>query len=307
MEEVLRKEKGYIKRKTIDIISKICLIICAMVSILAIITITIYLLAQSIPGIAQVGLFKFLLGTNWAPSDTSIPENERFGILPMIVGSLSVAAGSILVGGVLGVFSAVFIARFCPKKIKGAVKLVINLLAGLPSIIYGFFGMKVLIPMIKEFALDIGIRNAVSGHGIFVCSLVLGIMILPIVISLSVNAMEAQPESYFEGALALGSTKEQAVYKVLLPAGKSGVLTGLVLGIGRALGETMAVVMICGNRADFPDSIFHSMRTLTANIVLELSYAENLHRDMLIATGLVLFVFVMLLTLSVNVLRKNKR
>lgn len=292
--------------KVMDIITKISLALCAIISVLSIIAITLYLLVQGVPSIAKIGFFKFIFGMTWAPTNADLPLNERFGIFPMIIGSITVAAGSILVGGVLGIFSAVFIARFCPKKIKGTIKMTINLFAGLPSIIYGFFGMKVLIPICKEIALSLGIRGGVTGHGIFVCSIVLGMMILPIIISLTLNSLESQPSGYYEGARALGATKEQAVFKVLLPSSKSAVLTGIVLGLGRALGETMAVVMICGNYPGLPDSLFHSIRTLTANIVLELSYSEGIHREMLIATGLVLFVFVLLLTLSVNIFRKNK-
>lgn len=302
-----RAARKVTKQKVYGMVSKACFIVCACVSVLAILSITAYLFATGIPGMAEVGVFRFLFGTTWAPTNESLPVSERFGILPMIVGSLYVTAGAVVVGVFLGVFSAVFIARFCPKKLKGAVRQVIHLLAGLPSVIFGFFGMAVLVPLLKDFAQMLGIGNRVTGNGVLACSLVLGLMILPTVISLTVNAIESREEGYFLGALALGATKEQAVFKVLVPASQSGILTGAVLGMGRALGETMAVVMVCGNTPGFPQSLFHNMRTLTANIVAEMGYADGLHRKMLLATGLVLFVFVLILSLSVNLLRRKEK
>lgn len=289
----------------IDKLSKGCFFACAIVSIIAILCITLYLILASVPAIAKVGIFNFIFGGVWRPT-SDLPNSEKFGIFPMIVGSIYVTAGAIVIGVFFGVMSAVFIARFCPKKLRAVIKQTINLLAGLPSVIYGFFGMIVIIPAFKKLAIAIGIGNRVTGSGILACSIILGIMILPTIISLTQNALESQPENYFEGALALGATKEQAVFKVLLPASKSGILAGIVLGVGRALGETMAVVLVCGGAPVLPESIFHPMRTLTANIVMEMGYSSGLHREMLIATGLVLFVFIMLLTLSINLLRKDR-
>ena len=300
------KEKRAKGQLLLDRCTKPVFLFCAAFSVLAIISIFLYLLVAAIPGIAKVGFFNFIFGTTWKPTDPDLADSEKFGILPMIVGSLYVVVGSGVIGIVFGVLSAVFIAKFCPKKIKGAIKQIINLLAGLPSVIYGFFGMVVIVPNLWTFAQAIGIKNRVTGNGVMACSIILGIMILPTIISLSVNAIEAQPKSYYDGALALGAKKEQAIFKVLLPGAKSGILASIVLGLGRALGETMAVLMVCGASPVFPESIFHNMRTLTVNVVLELGYADGLHRDMLIATGFVLLVFILLLTSSVNLLRRKK-
>ena len=184
-----------------------------------------------------------------------------YGILPMIVGTLCATAGALLVGGTIGYLTAIFLAKFCPKKIKGILSQVVNLLAGIPSVIFGFFGMRVLSPFLGIFT-----SNG-SGSGIFLVSIVLGIMILPTVVSLSKNAIEAVPDAYYEGARALGASHEQAVFKVVVPAGRSGVLASLILGVGRAMGETMAVVMVAGNSPVFPTGLFRSFCTLTATIV----------------------------------------
>lgn len=296
------EEKRAVKQKAVGAVSKICFLACAVFSVAAIAAIALFLVAKSVPGIAEVGLFRFLFGTTWKPG------KEQFGILPMILGTVYVTAGAILIGGLFGIFTAVFIAKFCPRRLKKVIKQAVNLLAGLPSVIYGFFGLVVLIPLIRKAALGMGIDSArVNGSGILASSLVLGIMVLPTIITLTVSSVESQPKAYHEGALALGATKEQSVFKVLLPASKSGILAGIVLGIGRAMGETMAVILVCGNSAVMPSGLITNMRTLTSNIALEMSYAGELHKTMLIATGLVLFVFILLLTLSVNLLRRKKK
>ena len=301
----LQKKKVTKRQILLDRCTKPIFLLCAVFAIFAILGVTLYLLVAAIPGIAEVGVFKFLFGTTWSPAAKE-PDVPEFGILPMIVGSIYVVVGSGVIGVTFGVFGAIFIAKFCPKKLKGPIKQTINLLAGLPSVIYGFFGMVVIVPGLREFAKAIGIGNRVTGEGILACSIILGIMILPTIISLSVNAIESQPESYYDGALALGAKKEQAVFKVLVPGAKSGMLASVVLGLGRALGETMAVLMVCGSNPNFPQSMFHPMRTLTVNVVLEMGYADGLHREMLIATGLVLLVLVLLLTTSLNLLRRKK-
>lgn len=300
------KNKSAAKRRVMERVSKVCFMMCALVSVFAILAITLYLLIAGIPGMAEVGVFKFLFGTVWQPTNESLPVSQRFGILPMIVGSLYVTAGAVAVGVAVGVLTAVFIARFCPKKLKGGLKQTINLLAGLPSVVFGFFGMQVLVPALKDFAQFIGIGNRVTGYGVAACSIVLGLMILPTVIALTLDALDSRDEAYYTGALALGATKEQAVFKVLLPASRSGILTGAILGMGRALGETMAVIMVCGNSTAFPESLFHNMRTLTANIAAEMGYADGLHRSTLLSCALVLFVFVLALSLSVNLMRRKK-
>ncbi|MEG1608267.1 MAG: phosphate ABC transporter permease PstA [Clostridia bacterium] len=282
-----------------DKLSKLGFQICAMFSIFAVVAIIGYILYASVPALRQIGLFHFLFGNVWAPTKEFLPASARFGIFPMIISSLAVTFGALLLGGVVGVFTAIFLVFFCPKKLKGLFIQIINLLAGIPSIIYGFFGLVVLAPLLGNIS-----PNG-SGKGLLASSIILGIMILPTVASITRNALEAVPKSYFEGALALGATKEQTIFKIIVPAAKSGIVTALALGVGRAIGETMAVMMIAGNSPLFPTGMFTSIRTLTTNIVLEMSYSTGLHRSALIATGFVLLIFVLLLNISLGLIKKN--
>lgn len=288
-------------KNSFDKIAKIIFFISAVFSIIAVLTIAVFVLVNSIPAFKEIGFFNFLFGDVW-----NLSKNE-FGIAPMIVGSIYITAGAILIGVFIGVFSAIFISKFAPKSIKRILKSSINLLSGIPSVVYGFFGMKFIVPLLSEMV-------GVNADGILSASIILGIMILPTVISISVNSLDAVPESYYAGAVALGASKEQAVFKVITPAAKSGIVTSIVLGIGRALGETMAVIMVAGNSPAFPDSIFSSLRTMTANVVLEMGYAENgsLHMSSIIATGAVLMVFVMMINVSISLFnnktdRKGRR
>lgn len=281
--------------------AKACFLSSAIFSVFAVFAILFYILYASLPAFREIGVFNFLFGSLWAPTKEFIAVTERFGILPMIVNSLAVTAGAIFVGGSVGIFTAVFLVFYCPKKLKGIFNQFINLLAGIPSIVYGFFGLTALVPMLNEISPD------GNGKGVLACSLILGIMILPTVANLAKNALNAVPDSYGEGALALGSTKNQAVFKIVLPAAKSGVVSGLVLGIGRAIGETMAVMMIAGNAAMLPTGLFGNIRTLTTNIVIEMAYSTGLHREALIATGFVLLIFVLLLNVLLNLLKRNKK
>jgi phosphate transport system permease protein len=233
----------------------------------------------------KIGVFHFLLGREWSPTDVP-PE---FGIFPMILGSFYVTAGAIAVGVPVGVLSAVFLARVCPGKIYKIAKPGVELLAGIPSVVYGFFGMAVLVPIL--------------GNSVLSACVLLGLMILPTVIGLAESALRAVPEQYYEGALALGAGHYRSVFFVQLPAARSGILAAVVLGVGRAVGETMAVIMVAGNQARVPVSLFRGVRPLTANIVLEMGYAEGLHREALIATGVVLFVFILIINLSFSVLK----
>lgn len=213
----------------------------------------------------------------------------------MLLGSIYVTVGAIIVGVPIGVLSAVYLARFCPKRLYPFFSQAVSLLAGIPSIVYGFFGMMVLVPMIRQ-------NFGGNGNSILAASLVLSVMILPTIITISENALRAVPNAYFEGALALGATREESIFRTVLPAAKSGVVTSVILGIGRAIGETMAVVMVAGNANILPLDILKPVRTLTANIVLEMGYASGLHYDALIATGAVLFVLILLLNLSLNLI-----
>lgn len=259
----------------------------AAASMLALALICFFLLANGLPAIGKIGAVAFLLGKEWSPSD--IPSS--FGILPMIAGSLYVTAGAIVIGVPTGILTAVFLARSCPKKLYRVVKPGVDLLAGVPSVVYGFFGMTAIVPL--------------AGNSILSACILLGIMILPTVIVISESAIRAVPPQYYEGALALGSGHYRAVFAAELPAAKSGVLAAAVLSIGRAVGETMAVIMVAGNQARMPVSLLKGARTLTANIVIEMGYAAELHREALIATGVVLFVFILLINMSFSALKKR--
>lgn len=274
---------------------------CAAFSIVAVFGIIIFILVSSIPALAEIRVFNFLFGTNWNPTNTNLEASERFGILPMLVGSLCVTFGALILGGILGVFAALFLVYWCPEKFKKPFEQIINVFAGVPSVIFGFFGMTVLVPALRVMF------NTDSGSGILPSSLVLMLMILPTVASMSKNALRSVPEPYYEGALALGATKEQAIFTVMLPAARSGVISGLIMGTGRAIGETMAVIMVCGNSTSFPSGLLSSIRTLTANIALEMSYASGLHRNALIATGFVLLVFILIINLSISFLKKDSK
>lgn len=269
-------------------------LLTALTSIAAVAIICIFLFINGVPAMAEIGLFDFIGGQKWAP--TNVPAS--YGIFNMIIASIYVTAGAVVIGVPIGILTAVFLARFCPKPLYKILKPATELLAGIPSIVYGFFGLMVIVPFI---------RNNFGGNGSswLAASIVLGIMILPTIIGVSESAIRAVPESYYEGALALGATKERSIFKTILPASKSGVLAAVVLGIGRALGETMAVVLIAGNQVQIPSKLTDGLRTLTANIVLEMGYSTGLHRQALIATGVVLFVFILLITLSMQAIKSR--
>ncbi len=267
-------------------------LISACASILSVAIICLFLFANGVPAIGEIGPLKFLLGERWKPG------NDIYGILPMILGSIYVTAGAIVVGVPIGILTAVYLSRFCPRSLYRLIKPAIDLLAGIPSVVYGFFGMVVIVPVMA--ALFGG-----SGKSMATASVLLGIMILPTIIGVSESAINAVPSSYYEGALALGASHERSVFFATLPAAKSGILAGVVLGIGRAIGETMAVIMVAGNQARMPKGLFAGVRTMTANIVLEMGYATDLHREALIATAVVLFVFILIINLSFSVLSRK--
>lgn len=271
--------------------------IAACTSVLAVALICLFLFANGIPAMKEIGFGKFLTGQMWRP------KNQIFGIFPMIIGSLYVTAGAILFGVPVGILTSVFMAHYCPKKIYRPLKAATELLAGIPSVVYGFFGLVVLVPWIREMGRGLGFGG--NGSSILTASLLLGMMILPTIIGVTESAIRAVPAQYYEGAVALGATHERAIFRVILPAAKSGVVAGIVLGIGRAIGETMAVIMVAGNQARMPAGIFRGIRTLTANIVIEMGYATDLHREALIATGVVLFVFILLINFSVALLNRR--
>ena len=268
--------------------------IAACASVLAVALICVFLFVNGIPAMREIGIFKFLLGTMWKPG------NNIYGILPMIMGSIYVTAGAILIGVPIGILTSVFMASYCPKKVYRFFKSAIDLLAGIPSVVYGFFGLMMLVPLIRD------LFHKGNGSSILSASILLGIMILPTIIGVTESAIRAVPSNYYEGSLALGATKERSLFFVVLPAAKSGLIAGVVLGIGRAIGETMAVVMVAGNQARMPAGILRGVRTMTSNIVLEMGYAADLHREALIATGVVLFVFILIINFCVARLNKGE-
>ena len=284
-------------RKFKETFAHIIFFVAALTSVLAVLLICVFLFANGIPAMKEIGLFSFLTGTKWAPNNSP----ASYGIFPMIIGSIYITAGSVIVGVPIGILTAIFMAYFCPKKIYGVLKSAVDLLAGIPSVVYGFFGMVVLVPFIRELFFKFGCK----GSSILTASLLLGLMILPTIIGVSEAAIRAVPESYYEGSLALGATHERSVFFAVVPAAKSGIMAGVILGIGRAIGETMAVIMVAGNQARIPDNIFQGVRTLTSNIVIEMGYAADLHRQALIATGVVLFVFILIINLLFSVLKRR--
>lgn len=276
--------------KSKEKIMEIVFLLAACVSILAVALICVFLFANGIPAMKKIGFADFLLGTTWKPG------NDIYGIFPMILGSIYVTVGAIIIGVPIGLLTAVFLAWYCPEKIYKVVKPAVELLAGIPSVVYGFFGMVMIVPAIRY-------NFGGTGSSILAASILLGIMILPTIIGVSESAIRAVPGSYYEGSLALGATHERSVFRAVLPAAKSGIFAGIILGVGRAIGETMAVIMVAGNQARVPNGILKGVRTLTANIVMEMGYAEGLHREALITTGVVLFVFILIINLAFSIIK----
>jgi phosphate ABC transporter permease protein PstC len=268
------------------------MIALSAVSVLAIITIFIF--EQGLPIMFKYGLKHFLLGQDWYPSEKS------FGLLPMIIGSLMVTFGALIIGVPLGLASAIFLTEFSSRRVARFLKPVIELLAGIPSVVYGFIGLMFLVPFIRE-------KFGGPGLSVLAASVILGIMILPTVISITIDSIRAVPDSYREGSIALGATKWQTVKMVVLPAARSGIIAGIILGMGRAIGETMAVIMVAGNAADIPGSLLAPVRTLTSNIALEMAYASGQHREALFATGVILFVIIMILNTVANMTSARQR
>lgn len=269
-------------------------ILAASVSILCVFLICAFLFINGFSTMFQVGIIKFLTGTIWKPL------NDIFGIFPFIVGSIYVTLIAFIVGVPIGILCAVYLVYFCPKKIYSTLKSLIDLLAGIPSIVYGFFGLVCLVPIMRELF-------GGSGKSILTGGILLGIMILPTIISVTESSLRAIDKSYYEGALALGATHERSVFFTCIPAAKSGIMAGIVLGVGRAIGETMAINFVVGNQPIIPTSLTQGARTLTTNIVLEMGYATDMHRQVLIATAVVLFIFILLINLVFNLIKRRIR
>lgn len=277
-----------------ETIMKFVFLLAATVSIVAVILICVFLFASGIPAIGEIGIFNFLFGTQWRPA------NDLYGILPMIIGSIYVTAGALIIGVPIGIFTAVFMARFCPGWLYKIMKPATNLMAGIPSVVYGFFGLVIIVPFVRD---TFGGR----GMSVLTASILLGLMILPTIISMSESAIRAVPQSYYEGGLALGASHERSVFFTVVPAAKSGIFASIILGVGRAIGETMAVMMVAGNQTVIPSKITDGVRTLTTNIVMEMGYSTDLHREALIATAVVLFVFILIINLSFSLLKRRTK
>ena len=261
---------------------------CASIALVAMIC--FFLFANGLPTIGKIGISDFLLGQKWRPN------NDIYGILPMIMGSIYVTLGACITGVPIGILTAIFMARFCPAGAYKVLKPAVELLAGIPSVIYGFFGLVVMVPFIRD-------NFGGTGSSMLTASLLLGMMILPTLISVAEAALRAVPDSYYEGALALGAGHVRSVFFTVVPAAKSGIMAAIILGVGRAIGETMAVIMVAGNQARMPQGLLEGVRTMTTNIVIEMGYAADLHRDALIATAVVLFIFIMLINLTFSYLK----
>lgn len=290
-------ERSYKKRALLERVMEYVFLAAACVSVLCVVLICAFLLANGLPAMGEIGVLKFLSGTRWKPGA------DIYGIFPMIVGSVYVTAGALLLGVPVALLTAVYLAFFCPKELYRVLKPAVELLAGIPSVVYGFFGIVVLVPAVRA----LGERWDGSGNAMLTASILLAMMILPTIIGVVEPALRAVPTSYYEGALALGATHERSVYTAVVPAAKSGILAGIVLGVGRAMGETMAVIMVAGNQPRMPKGILQGVRTLTGNIVIEMGYATGLHREALIATGVVLFVFILLINLCFSALKRGKK
>lgn len=266
----------------------------ALIFVAAVLMICIYLFARAIPGISEIGWVNFLFGADWALG------MDLFGIGTLVVGTCYSTAGALIVGVPVGLLTATFMAFYCPKWLYKILKPLTNILAGIPSIVYGYFGLKVIVPIV---------RNAFGGAGfnLITASLVLGVMILPTVISITENSLRAVPKSYYEGSIALGATKERAIFRTVFPAAGSGVMTAIILGLGRAIGETAAITLLCGNVAHFPTSLTDPFVTLASGISSGMGYASGLRLEALIGCAAVLFVFVLIITLLVMLLKRKAR
>lgn len=277
----------FIKNDSKDLIMKAVCFVAACLSVLAIIVICIFLFYNGLPAMNKIGFFQFIFGKVWQPG------RKIYGILPMIIGSIYTTIGAMIIGIPIGLFTAIYLVGYCPKSLYKILKPAIQLMAGIPSVIYGFFGLVVLVPIIGQL-----FEN--SGKSIITASILLGIMILPTMIQVSESAIRAVPDFYYEGAVALGADHVRSLCFVVVPAAKSGIMTAVMLGLGRAVGETMAVIMVAGNQARIPDNLTQGIRTLTTNIVLEMGYATDLHREALIATSVILLIFILLIHLLFN-------
>lgn len=289
--------KGSAKSKSVlETVMQLIFLCCGLVAVLAVVAISVYMVIAGGPAIAEVGVGKFLLGVIWQPT----AQDPQFGILPMILSSIVGTFGAILLGVPIGLLTAVLMSQVAPRGLVKIVRPAVELLAGIPSVVYGLIGMMIIVPMVGK------IFNLASGATMFSAIIVLAIMILPTIISVSETSLDSVREELREASLALGATPIQTIFKVIIPAARSGIVTGVILGIGRAIGETMAIIMVCGNVANMPN-LFKSVRFLTTGIASEMSYAGGLHREVLFSIGLVLFIFIMVINIVINRMFKKQK
>ena len=289
--------KGSAKSKSVlETVMQLIFLCCGLVAVLAVVAISVYMVIAGGPAIAEVGVGKFLLGVIWQPT----AQDPQFGILPMILSSIVGTYGAIMLGVPIGLLTAVFMSQVAPRGLVKMVRPAVELLAGIPSVVYGLIGMMIIVPMVGK------IFNLASGATMFSAIIVLAIMILPTIISVSETSLDSVREELREASLALGATPIQTIFKVIIPAARSGIVTGVILGIGRAIGETMAIIMVCGNVANMPN-LFKSVRFLTTGIASEMSYAGGLHREVLFSIGLVLFIFIMVINIVINRMFKKQK
>ena len=295
MERIFMKHKT----KSLEHIIHGIFLILGLITVGCVLLISVYLILSGLPAILEVGIADFLFGSSWEPSAAE-PE---YGILPFILTSIYGTAGSIIIGVPIGFLTAVYLAKMAPKKVKAVIQQAVSMLAGIPSVVYGLVGMMVLVPGIRKL---FGIPD---GSGLLAAIIVLAIMILPSIIKMSVTALEAVPKEFEDASLALGATPEETYFRVSVPAAKSGIAASVVLGVGRAIGEAMAVMMVAGNAANMPDSIFQSVRFLTTAVASEMAYSVpgSLHRNALFSIALVLFLFIMLINATLNFFLKGDR
>lgn len=286
-------------KKTAGIIEKAMngiFTLCGLLAVAFVILITVFLLISGLPAIGKIGITEFLLGRSWA----STASEPSFGILPFILSSVYGSIGAIIIGVPIGILCSIYISKMANEKTANLVRTSVDLLSGIPSVVYGLVGMIIIVPMVRE------IFNLPDGANLFSAIIVLSVMILPSVISVSETAIRAVPKEYEEASLALGATKTETAFKVIVPAAKSGILTSVVLGIGRAIGEAMAVMMVSGNVANMP-SLFKSVRFLTTAVASEMSYSSGLQREALFSVALVLFIFILIINLVLNITVKKDK
>ncbi|WZL74755.1 phosphate ABC transporter permease subunit PstC [Clostridiaceae bacterium 35-E11] len=279
------------------------LFLCAAIAVLSVFLITFFIFKEGLPILMDYGIFNFIFGKTWSPT------NGNYGAFPMIMGSISVTIGALIIGVPIGITCAIFLAEIAPKPIAKIFKPAVELLAGIPSVVYGFFGLSILVPAIRIHILPMVQKlypdTYTSGYSILAGAIILAVMILPTIINISENAIKAVPTEYKQGSLALGASHFETIMKVVVPAARSGIIASVVLGMGRAVGETMAVILITGNMPKVPKSVFDSVSTLTGTIAMEMGYATPTHQKALFATGIILFVFIMLLNIAATATMKK--